>query len=90
MKTLVVVDMQNDFIYGSLGSLAGQIIVPDVANRIAKAIEDGDRIIFTRDTHLDDYLSTPEGIKLPVEHCILNNESFNGYIVNFAFAFKML
>ena len=76
MKTLVVVDMQNDFIYGSLGSLAGQIIVPDVADRIAQAIKDGDRIIFTRDTHLDDYLSTPEGIKLPVEHCILNTDGW--------------
>lgn len=71
MKTLVVVDMQNDFITGSLGSLEAQVIVPDVLYRVAQAIENGDRIIFTRDTHGEDYLSTPEGIKLPVEHCIM-------------------
>lgn len=70
MKTLIIVDMQNDFITGSLGSLECQCIVPAVVERVKKALADNERIIFTRDTHNEDYLDTPEGIKLPVKHCI--------------------
>lgn len=70
MKTLIVVDMQNDFIDGSLGTTEAQAIVENVKYKIAEYQERGDRIIFTRDTHGEDYLSTPEGKKLPVEHCI--------------------
>ena len=69
-KTLIVVDMQNDFIDGSLGTKEAQAIVPNVRKKIQEYKERGDRIIFTRDTHQTDYLSTPEGKKLPVEHCI--------------------
>ena len=70
MKTLIVVDMQNDFIDGSLGTREAQEIVPKVKEKIKEYQERGDEIIFTRDTHQSDYLSTPEGKKLPVEHCI--------------------
>ena len=70
MKTLIVVDMQNDFIDGSLGTKEAQEIVPKVKEKIKEYQERGDEIIFTRDTHQSDYLSTPEGKKLPVEHCI--------------------
>lgn len=70
MKTLIIVDMQNDFIKGSLGSLECQCIVPAVVERLEEALENNERIIFTRDTHREDYLDTPEGIKLPVKHCI--------------------
>lgn len=70
MKTLIVVDMQNDFIDGSLGTREAQAIVPKVAAKIREYQEAGDQIIFTRDTHGEDYLETPEGKKLPVEHCI--------------------
>ena len=66
-KILLVVDMQNDFIDGALGSEEAVSIVSAVADRISKF--DGE-IIFTRDTHSDDYLSTAEGKKLPVKHCI--------------------
>lgn len=69
-KTLIVVDMQNDFIDGSLGTKEAQAIVPGVKAKIQKYLERGDEIIFTRDTHQKDYLSTQEGRKLPVEHCI--------------------
>ncbi len=69
-KTLIVVDMQNDFIDGSLGTVEAVAIVPNVKEKIQKYVANGDRIIFTRDTHQVDYLSTPEGKKLPVEHCI--------------------
>lgn len=70
MKTLIVVDMQNDFIDGSLGTKEAQAIVPKVKEKIKEYQERGDEFIFTRDTHQSDYLSTPEGKKLPVEHCI--------------------
>lgn len=67
MKILVVVDMQNDFIDGALGSLAACEIVAGVDEYIGGF---AGRVIFTRDTHGDDYMSTSEGKKLPVPHCI--------------------
>ncbi len=70
MKTLIVVDMQNDFIDGSLGTKEAQAIVQSVRKKIREYKDRGDEIIFTRDTHQSDYLETPEGRKLPVVHCI--------------------
>ncbi|MEE1314397.1 MAG: isochorismatase family cysteine hydrolase [Faecalimonas sp.] len=70
MKTLIVVDMQNDFIDGSLGTKEAQSIVSNVKAKIEQYRANGDAIIFTRDTHQTDYLDTPEGKKLPVAHCI--------------------
>lgn len=70
MKILVVVDMQHDFIDMALGTPEAVAIVPNVIDRIKKANKDKETIIFTRDTHPDNYLNTPEGKKLPVEHCI--------------------
>ena len=70
MKILVVVDMQNDFVSGSLGTPEAQAIVPVVKAKIAEYQANGDIIIYTRDTHFSNYLATPEGNKLPVEHCI--------------------
>jgi len=69
MKLLIVVDMQNDFITGSLGSPAAEEIVPKVLDKVAKF---QGRILFTRDTHDERYLITQEGKKLPVEHCVKN------------------
>ena len=70
MKTLIVVDIQNDFIDGSLGTKEAQAIVQSVRKKIREYKDRGDEIIFTRDTHQSDYLETPEGRKLPVVHCI--------------------
>lgn len=70
MNTLIVVDMQNDFVTGSLGTAQAQVIIKGVRAKIEDYLARGDRIIFTRDTHGEDYLNTAEGIKLPVEHCI--------------------
>ena len=67
MKFLIVVDMQRDFITGSLGSTLAKAIVPGVVDKVKNY--DG-TVIFTRDTHGIDYLKTQEGNKLPVEHCI--------------------
>lgn len=70
MKTLIVVDMQNDFIDGALGTKEAQAIVPNVKKKIEEYKARGDEIIFTRDTHFSNYLETNEGKHLPVEHCI--------------------
>ncbi|MEA4912692.1 MAG: cysteine hydrolase [Oscillospiraceae bacterium] len=72
-KILIVVDMQNDFIDGSLGTAEAQAIVGRVAQKIESF--DGD-VLFTQDTHFEDYLSTAEGKKLPVEHCIKGTRGF--------------
>lgn len=69
-KTLIVVDMQNDFITGSLGTKEAEGIVENVKNKILEYQKNGDQIIYTRDTHTKDYLNTNEGKHLPVEHCI--------------------
>lgn len=70
MKTLIVIDMQNDFITDALGTKEAQAIVDNVKNKINAYNEAGNRIIYTRDTHGEDYLDTPEGKKLPVVHCV--------------------
>ena len=67
MKILVVVDMQNDFIDGALGTPEAVKIVPYVK----ECIENFDgKVLFTRDTHFDNYMDTQEGKNLPVKHCI--------------------
>lgn len=69
---LVVIDMQNDFISGSLGTKEAREIVPHVKERIEKAIKNDEDIIFTKDTHFENYLETREGKNLPIKHCINN------------------
>ena len=73
MDYLIVVDMQNDFIDGALGTKEAQGIVPYVKQRI-----EGFRgkVFFTRDTHGEDYMTTQEGRNLPVPHCIRNTEGW--------------
>lgn len=70
MKILVVVDMQNDFIDGALGTAEAVAIVPSVIEKIKSYEKNGDLVIYTKDTHTEEYLKTSEGINLPVEHCI--------------------
>lgn len=72
-KYLVVVDMQNDFVDGSLGTKEAEAIVDGVAE-YARAFEGS--VVFTYDTHGEDYLSTQEGRKLPVPHCIKGTEGW--------------
>ncbi len=69
-KTLIVVDMQKDFVDGSLGTKEAVGILENVKNKIEEYKKNGDEIIFTRDTHQENYLSTNEGKHLPVIHCI--------------------
>ena len=69
-KTLIVIDMQKDFIDGTLGTKEAQGIVQRVKAKIETYQANGDEIIFTRDTHQSNYLQTNEGKHLPIEHCI--------------------
>lgn len=69
-KLLIVIDMQNDFIDGSLGNPEAQAIIPNVEKKINEYITNGNSIIFTRDTHFSNYYNTQEGKKLPIRHCI--------------------
>jgi len=70
MKYLIVVDMQKDFIDGALGTPEAQAILPRVQDEILAKKQEGWAIVFTQDTHGEDYLLTQEGRNLPVPHCI--------------------
>ena len=67
---LIVVDMQKDFVTGALASAEAQAILPKVKEKIEVYDRAGKEIIFTRDTHGEDYMQTNEGKHLPVPHCI--------------------
>lgn len=75
MKALICIDLQNDFIYGSLGSDLTRSIVLNVVDKIKT--ENCGNLIFTQDTHEENYLDTLEGKKLPIRHCISGTEGWN-------------
>ena len=75
-KLLVVIDMQNDFVFGALGSKEAVAILPAVKEEIEKAKSAGITLVFTRDTHGEDYLATREGKNLPIPHCLKNTEGW--------------
>lgn len=76
MKLLVVVDMQNDFVTGALGTKEAEAIVPAAAEKVQAAIREGVTVVFTQDTHGPDYLQTQEGRNLPVPHCLRGSEGW--------------
>ncbi len=73
MKYLIVVDMQKDFITGSLGTEEAKAVLPGVVEKVRNY--DG-KVIFTKDTHTSDYLNTQEGKNLPVMHCIMGEDGW--------------
>ena len=73
---LVVIDMQNDFIDGALKNDAAIAIVDKVAEKVNVCRNVGIPIIFTRDTHYENYMETVEGKNLPVPHCIKDTEGW--------------
>ena len=73
MKYLIVVDMQVDFITGSLGSGMAEAIVDNVVQKVKNF---NGKVIFTRDTHFSEYLTTQEGKNLPVMHCIKDTDGW--------------
>ena len=78
-KLLVVVDFQNDFVDGSLGFPGAAGLEGRIADKIGLYRRMGDEIVFTFDTHNEDYLSTREGKNLPVRHCIRNTPGWELY-----------
>lgn len=89
MKILVIVDMQNDFINGSLGTTEAQAIVPNVCKLIEDRADENTIILFTKDTHTNNYLDSLEGKNLSVEHCIyetsgweINNDVYKTFLAN--------
>lgn len=75
-RVLLVIDMQNDFIDGALGTKEAVAIVENVKKKIEMYRQNGGIIIFTRDTHGQNYLETMEGKKLPVKHCLKNTKGW--------------
>ena len=73
-KCLSIIDMQNDFIDGSLSNKSAQDIIPAILEELRTG--GYEHIVFTRDTHTKNYLNTPEGKRLPVEHCIMGTEGW--------------
>lgn len=69
-ELLVVVDMQNDFIDGSLGTAEAVAILPYVLAKVKAAVENDVEVVFTMDTHSQSYLESLEGRHLPVVHCV--------------------
>lgn len=78
-KLLVVVDFQNDFVTGSLGFKKAELLDSYIADKIDSYRKNNDMVVFTFDTHDEEYLSTLEGINLPVEHCIKDTEGWRLY-----------
>lgn len=74
-KALIIVDMQNDFVTGSLANPSAQEIVPKIVDLIKS--NEYDFILTTMDTHQTNYLETPEGKKLPIEHCVFNTQGWD-------------
>ncbi|MBQ7923446.1 MAG: cysteine hydrolase [Clostridia bacterium] len=75
-NVLIVVDMQTDFVNGALGTAEAQAIVPAVEKYIREAKAAGTEILFTRDTHKEEYMETREGKYLPVPHCIAGTDGW--------------
>ncbi len=78
-KLLVVVDYQKDFVDGSLGFAGAEQLEGPICEKIEAYARSGGDVVFTFDTHEDDYLNTQEGKKLPVPHCILGSEGWQLY-----------
>lgn len=75
-KLLVVVDMQGDFVTGSLGSQEAREIVDNVISQVNTVRQDGGIVVFTMDTHDENYRNTQEGRNLPVDHCLKDSEGW--------------
>lgn len=75
-KVLIVIDMQNDFVTGTLANEEAQKIVAAIETKIQSCQNDAHPVFFTRDTHGDDYMQTQEGALLPVIHCLKGSEGW--------------
>lgn len=78
-NVLVVVDYQNDFVDGALGFKGAELLDRGISKRIKQYLDKGDLVVFTKDTHYDNYLKTREGKILPIPHCTKYSEGHNIY-----------
>ena len=78
-RLLVVVDYQNDFVDGALGFKGAELISHNIAELIKEFRNNGDEVVFTYDTHNENYLNTVEGKNLPVPHCLRGSDGWQLY-----------
>lgn len=78
-KLLVVIDYQKDFVIGSLGFKKAESLEIGIYDKVNQYLKENNKVIFTYDTHYEDYLKTREGRNLPISHCIINTEGHNLY-----------
>lgn len=78
-RLLVVIDYQKDFVDGALGFKKAETLEDGIYNKIKDYLDNGDSVVFTYDTHYDNYLETREGKNLPVPHCYINTEGHELY-----------
>lgn len=78
-KLLLVIDFQNDFVSGSLGFEKAKQLEKVIVNKINNYRNNNDDIVFTYDTHYENYLSTQEGVNLPIKHCIKGTDGWELY-----------
>lgn len=78
-KLLVVIDYQKDFVDGALGFKKAETLEDGIYNKVKSYLSNGDKVIFTYDTHYENYLETREGKSLPVPHCYINTEGHELY-----------
>lgn len=76
MKHFIIIDLQNDFVTGTLANPAAAATIPYIKEKLIEAKKNGDNIIFTRDTHAENYMETMEGKYLPVKHCVKGTEGW--------------
>lgn len=78
-KLLVVIDYQNDFVNGALGFEKAVALEEGIYKKINQYLNDGNKVLFTYDTHKENYLESREGKNLPIIHCIKGTEGHNLY-----------
>ncbi len=78
-KLLVVIDYQKDFVDGTLGFEKAKTLEQGIYDKVNKYLENGEKVLFTYDTHYEDYLQTREGKNLPVSHCIKDTNGHKLY-----------
>lgn len=78
-KLLVVIDYQKDFVDGALGFKKAETLEQGIYDKVKSYLENGEKVLFTYDTHFEDYLETREGKSLPIPHCYINTEGHELY-----------
>lgn len=78
-KLLVVIDYQKDFVDGALGFKKAETLEEGIYNKVKEYLDNGQKVVFTYDTHYENYLETREGKNLPVPHCYIGTEGHELY-----------